>query len=382
MVEKDKKVKLGEVLVEFCCKNKDDGKLPVYSVTNNEGFVLSTDYFSKEVFSKNLKTYKIVENGDFAYNPSRINVGSIDYYKGEGKALISPLYVTFKVKNDIIDRRYLKYFLKSSYGLSEIRRNTSGSVRDTLSFGQLTRISINLPSLAKQKLIVKELDKVSLLIEKRKESITLLDKYLESIFSDMFGDPIRNGRNWDLKKLDTVCKRITVGYVGTLAPIYRDKGIPILRSLNVKRGKISLLNVKYVERSFHEKNKKSSLRPLDVVSVRTGLAGVASVIPESIKEANCADLIVMSPGDKLNPYFLCEIFNKMFGDAKTINGLTGAIQKHFNIKVVKDKSIIVPPLELQNSYAKKVRSIDLMKGKMEYQLSKMINRKESLLSRL
>ena len=107
--------KLADLLVDFTNKNKKDEKIPVYSVTNNKGFTISTDYFSKEVFSKNLTTYKIVEGNDFAYNPSRINVGSIYFFQHEGRGLISPLYVTFKIS----EKLNAKYFIARISGVSE-----------------------------------------------------------------------------------------------------------------------------------------------------------------------------------------------------------------------------------------------------------------------
>jgi len=90
-----RKVRLGEVLEEYSSRNRDCGCKDVCSVTNSQGFVSSTEYFDKEVFSKDLSTYKLVEPGMFAYNPSRINVGSVACYLGETPVIVSPLYVVF-----------------------------------------------------------------------------------------------------------------------------------------------------------------------------------------------------------------------------------------------------------------------------------------------
>ena len=69
------KERLGNYISEYSVRNKDDQNIPVYSVTNANGFC--TEYFGKEVASKDKKTYKLVPRNYFAYNPSRINVGSI-----------------------------------------------------------------------------------------------------------------------------------------------------------------------------------------------------------------------------------------------------------------------------------------------------------------
>lgn len=70
-------VKLKSVITEYSVHNKNDDDIPVYSVTNEQGFC--TGYFSKDVSSKDRTTYKIVPYGCFGYNPSRINVGSVDW---------------------------------------------------------------------------------------------------------------------------------------------------------------------------------------------------------------------------------------------------------------------------------------------------------------
>lgn len=70
---------LGLYIEEFSIRNKNLENQNVYSVTNSEGFIRSTDFFNKVVFSKDLANYKVVLPNYFAYNPSRLNVGSIDF---------------------------------------------------------------------------------------------------------------------------------------------------------------------------------------------------------------------------------------------------------------------------------------------------------------
>ena len=89
------KVKLGDYIQEYSVRNKADEDIPVYSVTNTHGFC--RDYFGKEVASKDKSTYKVVPKGYFAYNPSRINVGSVDWQRYEEKVIVSPLYNVFCV---------------------------------------------------------------------------------------------------------------------------------------------------------------------------------------------------------------------------------------------------------------------------------------------
>lgn len=95
--------KLGKYIKEYSVRNKANEDIPVYSVTNTQGFC--QDYFGKEVASKDKSTYKIVPRGCFAYNPSRINVGSIDWQRNEDRVIVSPLYNVFST-SELLDQQF------------------------------------------------------------------------------------------------------------------------------------------------------------------------------------------------------------------------------------------------------------------------------------
>ena len=179
--------KIKDVIFEYSVRNKADENINVYSVTNEKGFC--TDYFSKEVASKDKTTYKIVPRGYFAYNPSRINVGSIDWQNHEDRVIVSPLYVVFGV-SEHVDQQYLLYYLKSDIMLSLIKESATGSVRDNLKLSTLEGFPINLRPIDEQHHIAAVLDKVSDLIAKRKQQLDKLDELVKSRFIEMFGDPL------------------------------------------------------------------------------------------------------------------------------------------------------------------------------------------------
>lgn len=181
------KTKLRNLVTEYSLRNRNGSCTDVYSVTNSQGFIPSTDYFSKEVFSKDLTTYKIVKKGMIAYNPSRINVGSVAVQRVAEEVIVSPLYVVFSVNEDELIPEYLTYFLHSDKGLHQISSNTSGSVRDSLKFTALQNIEINTYSLEEQKEIIVKFQKFERLIEKQKALLKKLDDLVKSQFIEMFG---------------------------------------------------------------------------------------------------------------------------------------------------------------------------------------------------
>ena len=152
-------------------------------------------------------------------------------------------------------------------------------------------------------------------------------------------------------KLKDVCDRITVGHVGPMADKYTTEGIPFLRSQNIGPFRLNLDDIKFVPPAFHEKLRKSALRPGDVAVVRTGYPGTACVIPRTFPELNCADLVVITPSKELNPYFLAAIFNSAWGVASVAGNLVGVAQQHFNIGAAKELEVSLPPRPTQDRIA-------------------------------
>jgi len=152
-------------------------------------------------------------------------------------------------------------------------------------------------------------------------------------------------------KLKDVCDRITVGHVGLMADKYAREGVPFLRSQNITPFRLNLDDIKFVPRDFHESLVKSALSPGDVAVVRTGYPGTACVIPQSLPESNCADLVVITPSKKVNPYYLAAIFNSAWGKASVAGNLVGVAQQHFNVGAAKEMELALPSRATQDRIA-------------------------------
>jgi type I restriction enzyme, S subunit len=163
---------------------------------------------------------------------------------------------------------------------------------------------------------------------------------------------------WIEVKLKDVCEKVTVGHVGSMADQYHETGIPFLRSLNIKPYRIDFNNLKFIDEQFNQKLKKSVLKANDVAIIRTGYPGTACVIPKSLGIANCSDLVIVRPGNQLNPYFLTSIFNSTFGKDLVSGNLVGAAQQHFNITVAKELKLRLPPKNLQDKIAAVLSAYD------------------------
>lgn len=163
-----------EYLIEK--KEKVNQEIPiVWSVSNTLGFIPSSDYFGKQVASDDIKNYKKILPNYFAYNPARINVGSISLNETDNIGCVSPMYVTFKIKDEnIIDPKYLLLLMKSKMGIKQIRKFADGAVRQTLSFDNLKFIQIPLPPIDEQRKIINhfiEIERLQKLIDNQNKEI-------------------------------------------------------------------------------------------------------------------------------------------------------------------------------------------------------------------
>ena len=153
-------IPLSELLKQCSDRNRSGSDLQVLSVSNKYGFIAQSNQFEdREVASDDTSNYKVVKKGMFAYNPARINVGSIALYEMDGNGIVSPMYVCFTTKSELLPS-YLKYYFASQTFKHEMYKRLEGSVRLCLTFEELCNIEIHLPSIEQQKNISKYISKI------------------------------------------------------------------------------------------------------------------------------------------------------------------------------------------------------------------------------
>lgn len=138
-------------------RNKDLKIANVLSVTNSRGFINQFDQFDRVVASEDATNYKIVRKGQFAYNPSRVNVGSLDLLRDFESGILSPMYVVFETDKSQLLPDYFYYQLKTQWFYGHIPMFVQGSVRDSLSFNGLCSMKFFIPSIEEQTAIAQVL---------------------------------------------------------------------------------------------------------------------------------------------------------------------------------------------------------------------------------
>ncbi|MDD4287237.1 MAG: restriction endonuclease subunit S [Candidatus Peribacteraceae bacterium] len=303
--------------------------------------------------------------------------GSVGKVAIAGRELSTNQAILGMIPNpDILYYRFLAYWLNSKK--NQLIHEARGVALQNISKSIVAKQAISLPSLDEQKHIVFILDQADALRRKRKEAIRLLDEYVQSVFFEMFGDPVTNPKGWEVMAGRDYCKQICVGVVIKPASYYVEKGVIALRSLNIKKNYIDLDNVVYFSEAAHKGAvSKSTLRSRDVVIVRTGVTGTAAVIPQELDGINCIDLIIAKPNTSIiNPYYLSYLFNSERVKQLVSSKEVGGIQKHFNIGAIKKLAIPIPPLELQNQFERvhsASLSTNIIMGRQDTKFDELFN---------
>ena len=369
-----KKVKLREVLKEVNERNKGEKVKRVLSVTNSRGFVSQEEYFEGTVHSANISNYKIVRKDQFAYNPSRVNVGSIGILKNYEYGALSPMYIVFEVDTTKLLPDYFKYYFQTNKFLENVKNNTQGSVRNSLSFRALSDFDYLLPTIEEQEKIVKILRNTDFIIEKYRNILEEKEKFVKSQFIEIFGNPIINNKGWRTDIINNVAPAIN--YKGE----FEDK-VWLLNLDMIEPNTGRIISYLYEDKdkiktstcSFNEENVLySKLRPyLNKV-----------VIPKT-KGYATSELIPLKPNSKyLTRYFFSQLLRTDEFVKFISEKVAGTKMPRVSMDLFRKFEVILPPIKLQNQFEEIVKKVDKQKLLLEKQKQNYENLRKGLMQKL
>ena len=229
-------VKLENITKRTSRPNKDRKDRPAYSINNRKGFVPQNEQFEEGSYEDLDKSaYKIVRKGEFAYNPARVNVGSIGRLRNAEEVAVSSLYVCVSV-DDKVDGEYFDAWTKSLDFYKETVRNTEGSVREYLFYENFANMRMPIPSRAEQKKIAEILATCDRVIELTQGKIDELNKLKQTCLRKMFpqkGQAVPEARfpgfsdPWEQRKLGDMCEEFQSGSFISASEIYDSGTYPV-----------------------------------------------------------------------------------------------------------------------------------------------------------
>lgn len=259
-------------------------------------------------------------------------------------------------KSDSLNFDFLKY-LMSSLDYSLI---ITGAAQPQITRAKLTPVKICIPQLSTQLSIVSELDKITEMISKYDEQLKELDKLSQSIFYEMFGDPIENEKGWEVKKIVEIADA-TIGLTYKPENV-ADNGVIVLRSGNIKNSALDFTDILRVETNIpsHKYVKDGDI----LMCTRNGsLRHVGKVaIIKNLNEQMTYGAFMTVIRSEMNPYLYGYFNTPAFRDS-LIHGKTTTINQ-ITVKMLNETSLPIPPLPLQQSFARKIEAIEAMKSKV------------------
>ena len=234
----------------------------------------------------------------------------------------------------------------------------------------ILQIPIPVPHLSVQEQIVSELDLLSGIIEKKREQLKELDALAQSIFYDMFGDPITNEKGWEVKKLgDAVSVNCPISY-GIVQPMDDvEGGIPIVRPIDLIDTFVKKDNLKRTSVEISNTYKRTILRGDEILICVRGTTGVISMAPIELKNCNTTRGIVPLFFDDINRWFVFHLIKHPSMQQLIIDYTYGIALKQINIKDLRLLPIIIPPLPLQHQFASKIEAIEKQKELIKQSIS-------------
>ena len=177
---------IGDFIEQTSKRNKNCAIQNVLSVSNRQGFIQQSEQFeNRSVASDDTSNYKIVEKNDFAFNPARINVGSIARLTTFDRGIVSPMYICFRTK-DTLFPEYLDYYFETKQFFTEIQKRLEGSVRQCLSFEGLCNIPLCIPTIEVQRQVGNQLSTLVQEIKLKIDFLELLQRQKKFLLHQMF----------------------------------------------------------------------------------------------------------------------------------------------------------------------------------------------------
>lgn len=264
---------------------------------------------------------------------------------------------------DRVSPDYLYYWLRANKKYLQSLGN--GATFKEVSKTTVEEVRLPLPCLSEQRRIAAILDKADALRAKRREAIAKLDQLLQSVFLDMFGDPITNPKGWPEARLDAVCSKIIDCPHST--PNWSESGVVCLRTSNLGKGDWNWADTRYVtEREYVERSQRGEIEPGDVVLSREGTIGVLAVVGVGMRLCMGQRLVQLRANvQKATPHFLMNLLLHDLAPERISRLMAGSTSRHLNVKELKGLPVNIPPLSQQQQFSAISEKIQQQKRTLE-----------------
>lgn len=261
--------------------------------------------------------------------------------------------VRLRSNDNLVLKEYLVRAINSDIGIRQFEPLVKGTTRPRVNLGNIRDLIVPVPPLETQRRIVAILEKAEETQRLRAQADELMGRLIQSVFWEMFGDPIENPNGWKIKKLQELInpdRPITYGILKP-GPNIQD-GIPYVRVVDIKNGQVDVKDMHRTSRPIGQLYKRSTLKPGDLLLSIRGQVGKLAIVPNCLENANITqDTARLAPIESCSVEFLygCLTSNSM--QQLISRNIKGMAVKGINLFDVKNIPVIVPPKSLQLNFS-------------------------------
>lgn len=320
-----------------------------------------TKYLSDVDYLKYKDKYQAKVNDVLVCNIGTIGT-SIRISKEE-KFLIAWNLFLIKLDEHKLDSQYFAHYLNYLKDKNYFDKYLTGGTVKFINKKSMENIPVPLPPLSTQKRIAEILDAADALRRKDQELLKKYDELAQAIFIDMFGDPVKNEKGWEVTTLRDVCTKITDGEHGTVERL--EKGKPYLMARNIRDGFIDFKEIDYISEVDHKKIFKRCNPELgDLLLVCVGATIGRVCLMSTNEEYSLARSVALIKPNKelINPAFLYSYFKSDFMQLQIKAANNSSAQAGLYTGKINDLKIYLPNIEIQRTYEKRINFIlDMVK---------------------
>ncbi len=342
----------------------------------------------KDVVRRNIKIEKVLQKrlvfGDTIIEKSGGSptqpVGRVVYFNIENDIFLCNNFTSVIRSKSEIDKRYLFWFLFSNHlnqNTLKYQNKTTGIINLQLE-KYITDLEIPLPPLPIQKRIAGILDAADALRRKDQELLLKYDKLAQAIFIDMFGDPVKNEKGWEVKTIGDVCYSVKDG--PHVSPKYTKTGIPFISVNNIINGVIDISNCKYIsQEDFEIYSKKGKPEKQDILYTKGGTTGFAKRVDVDFEFSQWVHVALLKFNHHIiNSAFFEYMLNNSFCYNQSQLRTKGIANRDLVLGEIKKIQILLPPIQKQREFESKILLLEkARKGNLE-----SIDRSSSLFNSL
>lgn len=293
----------------------------------------------------------------FKLTVGKCGIAATDLYTNEAIMAFNP-----KESFDIYSS-FLYYYLQCYHWVG----SNKAVMGITLNKATISKQYISLPPKSTQLAIVSELDKINELIRLKKEQLKDFDNLAQSLFYEMFGDPVENEKGWEVKKLnEIVSDNCSISY-GIVQPGDGvENGVPVVRPVDMTKTFVSRKGLKNTTKEISDSYKRTILKGNEILMCVRGTTGLISMATPELQGCNVTRGIApIECGPTCDKWF---VFYQILNPAiqhHIAEYTRGIALKQINMKDVRDIPLCLPPLSLQRLFAQRIEQIEREKSEVQ-----------------